>query len=198
MNAPRAAGKFQKTLAIGTYPYVDSKASAIDPKQEGVEYDKASQAYGDLSRAAATGGRCLSGQRRAGRLRFAIYSLLDAAAKADAWDGKMENFSGVYGTELAPQRGGYRVPEGASKRAGHGGAGYRTSRNGSSCLLGGYASFSTRKSRGSGARKTKTTTSTGPAWLLQRRPLRITTMTQANGPFIPIALGLPTFSRTEV
>jgi len=84
---------FQKTLAIGTY-YVDGKASVIDPKQK-AEYDKASQAYTDLTRAAALAADAYldKGSRAAA---LCVYSMLDAAAKADAWDGKMENFSGVY------------------------------------------------------------------------------------------------------
>jgi len=84
---------FAKTLEIGTY-YIDSKASVIDPKQK-AEYDKAAQASGDLSRTAALAADAyLAKGSRAAAL--CVYSLLDAAAKADAWDGKMDNFSGVY------------------------------------------------------------------------------------------------------
>jgi len=84
---------FAKTLEIGTY-YTDSKASVIDPKQK-AEFDKASQAYMDLSRAAALAADAYldKGSRAAAHC---VYLLLDAAAKADAWDGKMDNFSGVY------------------------------------------------------------------------------------------------------
>jgi poly(beta-D-mannuronate) lyase len=84
---------FAKTVEIGTY-YIDSKASVIDPKKK-AEYDKAAQASGDLSRAAALAADAyLAKGSRAAAL--CVYSLLDAAAKADAWDGKMDNFSGVY------------------------------------------------------------------------------------------------------
>jgi poly(beta-D-mannuronate) lyase len=84
---------FAKTLEIGTY-YVDNKASVIDEKKK-AEFDKASNAYLDLSRAAATAADAYldKGSRAAA---VCVYSLLDAAAKADAWDGKMDNFSGVY------------------------------------------------------------------------------------------------------
>lgn len=84
---------FAKTLEIGTY-YVDSHASVIDPKKK-AEFDKASNAYLDLSRAAtlAADAYLENGSRAAA---ICVYSLLDAAAKANAWDGKMDNFSGVY------------------------------------------------------------------------------------------------------
>jgi poly(beta-D-mannuronate) lyase len=84
---------FAKTMEIGTY-YIDSKASVIDPKKK-AEYDKAANVYLDLSRAAATAADAYldKGSRAAA---LCVYSLLDAAAKADAWDGKMDNFPGVY------------------------------------------------------------------------------------------------------
>jgi len=84
---------FEKTLEIGTY-YTDSKASVIDAKKK-AEFDKASQAPMDLSRGAALAADAYLeiGSRSAA---LCVYSLLDAAAKADAWDGKMDNFSGVY------------------------------------------------------------------------------------------------------
>jgi poly(beta-D-mannuronate) lyase len=84
---------FAKTLEIGTY-YVDSHASVIDPKKK-AEYDKVANVYLDLSRAAtlAADAYIEKGSRPAA---LCVYSLLDAAAKSDAWDGKMDNFSGVY------------------------------------------------------------------------------------------------------
>lgn len=84
---------FAKTMEIGTY-YVDSHASVIDPKKK-AEYDKAADVYLVLSRAAALAADAYldKGSRTAA---LCVYSLLDAAAKADAWDGKMDNFSGVY------------------------------------------------------------------------------------------------------
>lgn len=84
---------FAKTMEIGTY-YVDSHASVIDEKKK-AEYDKAANVYLALSRAAALAADAyLNKGSRAAAL--CVYSLLDAAAKADAWDGKMDNFSGVY------------------------------------------------------------------------------------------------------
>jgi poly(beta-D-mannuronate) lyase len=84
---------FARTMEIGTY-YVDSKASVIDEKKK-AEYDKAANAYLELSRAAATAADAYleKGSRAAA---LCVYSMLDAAAKADAWDGEMDNFSGVY------------------------------------------------------------------------------------------------------
>lgn len=91
-NCP-APPPFAKTLEIGTY-YIDSHASVIDPKKK-AEYDKASDAYLQLTRAATTAADdYLSKGSQAAAL--CVYQLLGAAAKADAWDGKMGNFSGVY------------------------------------------------------------------------------------------------------
>ncbi|MGA9671536.1 MAG: alginate lyase family protein [Terracidiphilus sp.] len=84
---------FAKTLEIGTY-YIDSHASVIDPKKK-AEYDDAANAYLQLTRATALAADAhLSKGDRAAAL--CVYRLLAAAAKADAWDGKMDNFSGVY------------------------------------------------------------------------------------------------------
>jgi poly(beta-D-mannuronate) lyase len=84
---------FAKTLEIGTY-YIDQHASIIDPQQQAA-YQKAAEAYTDLTRAAALAADAYlyKGSRDAA---LCVYSLLDAAAKADAWDGKMSGYSGVY------------------------------------------------------------------------------------------------------
>jgi poly(beta-D-mannuronate) lyase len=84
---------FAKTLEIGVY-YKDSHASVIDPKKK-AEYDKAAENYTLLTKATALAADAYldKGSRAAASC---VYSLLDAAAKADAWDGKMDNFSGVY------------------------------------------------------------------------------------------------------
>jgi poly(beta-D-mannuronate) lyase len=91
-NCP-APPPFAKTLEIGSY-YIDSHASVIDPKKQ-AEYQKAAEAYTDLTKAAALAADAYldKGSRAA---VLCVYSLLDAAATADAWDGKMDGFSGVY------------------------------------------------------------------------------------------------------
>ena len=84
---------FAKTLEIGTY-YVDKQASVTDPKKK-AEYDKAADDYMQLTKAATLAADAYldKGSRTAA---LCVYSLLDAAAKADAWDGQMDGFSGVY------------------------------------------------------------------------------------------------------
>jgi poly(beta-D-mannuronate) lyase len=84
---------FAKTLDIGVY-YTDSHASVIDPKKKAA-YDKAAENYTQLTKAATLAADAYldKGSRAAA---LCVYALLEAAAKADAWDGKMDNFSGVY------------------------------------------------------------------------------------------------------
>lgn len=84
---------FAKTQEISSY-YVDSHASVIDP-QKFAAFQKASEASGQLSQyaALAADGYLEKGSRGAA---LCVYSLLDAAAKADAWDGKMSGYQGVY------------------------------------------------------------------------------------------------------
>jgi poly(beta-D-mannuronate) lyase len=84
---------FAKTLEIGSY-YVDSHASVIDP-QKLAAFQKASEAPTHLSQfpALAADSYLEKGSRAAA---ICVYSLLEAAAKANAWAGKMPGFQGVY------------------------------------------------------------------------------------------------------
>ncbi len=84
---------FAKTMEIGNY-YVDEHASVVDPKKLEA-FQKASAASTELSKSVALAAdEYLSkGSRSAG---LCVFSLLDAAAKANAWDGKMPSFQGVY------------------------------------------------------------------------------------------------------
>lgn len=84
---------FAKTQEIGSY-YIDNHASVIDPKKF-TEFQKASEASGHLSQyvALAADAYLDKGSRAAA---LCVFSLLDAAAKADAWDGKMSGYQGVY------------------------------------------------------------------------------------------------------
>ncbi len=84
---------FAKTVEISSY-YIDSHASVIDP-QKLEEFQRASENSNHLSQFAALAADAyLSKGSRAAAL--CVYSLLDAAAKADAWDGQMPSFQGVY------------------------------------------------------------------------------------------------------
>jgi len=84
---------FARTQEIGSY-YIDRHASVIDP-QKFAAFQKASEASGHLSQYAALAADAYldKGSRAAA---LCVYSLLDAAARADAWDGKMPGFQGVY------------------------------------------------------------------------------------------------------
>jgi poly(beta-D-mannuronate) lyase len=84
---------FASTLEIGSY-YTDSHASVID-QQKLAAFQEDSEAPMHLSQAVALAADAyLYKGRRAAAV--CVYSLLDAAAKADAWDGKMPSFQGVY------------------------------------------------------------------------------------------------------
>ena len=84
---------FARTQEISSY-CIDSHASVIDP-QKFTEFQKASEASGHLSQyvALAADAYLDKGSRAAA---LCVFSLLDAAAKADAWDGKMSGYQGVY------------------------------------------------------------------------------------------------------
>jgi poly(beta-D-mannuronate) lyase len=84
---------FAKTLDISPY-YIDSHASIIDPQKQAA-YQKASEAPTHLSQftALAADAYLYKGSRAAA---VCVYTLLEAAAKAEAWAGKMPGFSGVY------------------------------------------------------------------------------------------------------
>lgn len=84
---------FAKTLEVDSY-YIDSHASIIDPKKQAA-FQTASEPTTHLSQFAALAADAYldKGSRAAA---LCVYSLLDAAAKADAWTGKMPGFQGVY------------------------------------------------------------------------------------------------------
>lgn len=80
-------------MEIGSY-YIDPKASVADP-QKLEAFQKASDSSTHLSQyvALAADAYLDDGSRPAAAC---VYSLLDAAARADAWAGKMPGFQGVY------------------------------------------------------------------------------------------------------
>ncbi len=88
-----AAPPFANFVDIDSY-YVDAKASVVDPKKLDA-FQKASEPSTHLSQyvALAADAYLVKGSRPAATC---AYSLLDAAAKADAWTGKMPDFQGVY------------------------------------------------------------------------------------------------------
>jgi poly(beta-D-mannuronate) lyase len=88
-----AAPPFAHRVDIGSY-YVDAHASVID-RQKFEAFQKASEPSTHLSQyvALAADAYLAKGSRPAATC---AYSLLDAAAKADAWAGKMPGFQGVY------------------------------------------------------------------------------------------------------
>lgn len=84
---------FASTVDIGSY-YIDAHASVID-QQKFDAFQKASEPSNHLSQwaALAADAYLAKGSRPAAAC---AYSLLDAAAKADSWAGKMPGFQGVY------------------------------------------------------------------------------------------------------
>ena len=84
---------FARTVEISPY-YIDSHGSIADP-QKLAEFQKASEASTHLSQFAALAADAYldKGSRAAA---VCVYSLLDAAARAHAWAGKMPTFQGVY------------------------------------------------------------------------------------------------------
>jgi poly(beta-D-mannuronate) lyase len=84
---------FSKTLQLDSY-YIDKHASVIDP-QKLAAFQKASDDATHLGQFAGTAADAyLSRGSRAAAT--CVYSLLQAAATADAWIGKMPSFQGVY------------------------------------------------------------------------------------------------------
>lgn len=84
---------FAKTLDLSPY-YTDKRASVIDP-QKLASFQHASEApthLGQFASAAADAYLAKGGRDAA----LCVYSLLDTAAKAEAWTGRMPGFSGVY------------------------------------------------------------------------------------------------------
>lgn len=88
-----ALPKFTKILDADPY-YTDSHASVIDPVKKAA-YEKASEGPTQLGQSAgiAADAYLSKGSRAAAAC---VYSLLDAAAKADAWAGEMPHFQDVY------------------------------------------------------------------------------------------------------
>ena len=84
---------FARTLDLAAY-YIDKNASIADA-QKFAAFQKGSEAPTHLGQFASLAADAyLSKGSRAAAL--CLYSLLDAAAKADAWTDKMPDFNGVY------------------------------------------------------------------------------------------------------
>lgn len=88
-----APPEFAKTLDADPY-YTDSHMSVIDPVKKAA-FDKATEAPTHLGQFAglAADAYLAKGSRAAAAC---VYSLLDTAAKADAWAGEMPRFQDVY------------------------------------------------------------------------------------------------------
>jgi poly(beta-D-mannuronate) lyase len=88
-----AAPPFADTLNLDPY-YTDKRASVIDPGKLAA-FQEGSEAPTHLGQyaGAAADAYLSKGSRAAARC---LYSLLDTAARAEAWTGKMPGFSGVY------------------------------------------------------------------------------------------------------
>jgi len=84
---------FAKTLEINSY-YTDSHASAADP-QKLAAFQKASEAPTHFSQFTALAADAYLDQG-SHAAAACVYSLLEAAARAHAWAGKMPSFQGVY------------------------------------------------------------------------------------------------------
>ncbi|MGD0831558.1 MAG: alginate lyase family protein [Terracidiphilus sp.] len=84
---------FARTVEASSY-YIDSHASIADPAKF-IAFQKASEPSTHLSQFAtiAADAYLYKGNRAAA---LCVYSLLDTAAKADAWAGHMPSFQGVY------------------------------------------------------------------------------------------------------
>jgi|HubBroStandDraft_6_1064221.scaffolds.fasta_scaffold84122_2 poly(beta-D-mannuronate) lyase len=88
-----ATPEFAKILDAQPY-YTDAHASVVDPAKKAA-YEKASEGPTHLGQFAglAADAYLAKGSRAAAAC---VYSLLDAAAKADAWAGEMPHFQDVY------------------------------------------------------------------------------------------------------
>src|SRR5580658_4233248 len=88
-----APPQFAKIIDAEPY-YTDSHASVVDPAKKAA-YEKASEGPTHLGQAVglAADAYLAKGSRAAA---VCVYSLLDAAAKADAWAGEMPHFQDVY------------------------------------------------------------------------------------------------------
>ena len=96
-NCP-APPAFSKTLDAEGY-YTDKQNSVIDPKKLAA-FNAATEGPTHLGQYATTAADAWlsKGSHAAGTC---VYSLLDAAAKADAWTGEMPNMTGVQGWMLS-------------------------------------------------------------------------------------------------
>src|ERR1700722_14038856 len=88
-----APPEFAKILDAEPY-YTDSHSSVVDPVKK-TAYEKASEGPTHLGQSAglAADAYLFKGSKAAAAC---VYSLLDAAAKADAWAGEMPHFQDVY------------------------------------------------------------------------------------------------------
>ena len=153
-----------KHSSIDSY-YTDKHYSVIDPKKLAA-FNAASEGpthLGQYSTGAADAWLS-TGSRAAAAC---VYSLLDAAAKADAWDGKMPSFEGVYvqnwllsGTAIAYLKVRNSRKERPTRT--------QTSRSGFACLPRACANTSTCSAPSPAAMPT-TTTCTGQDSQSQRR-----------------------------
>ncbi len=84
---------FAKTLEIGSY-YTDAHMSVIDPKKQAA-FQAASDAPTKLAQAVSKAADAYrsTGSRAAANC---VYSLLESAAKAGAWSGRMPTFQATY------------------------------------------------------------------------------------------------------
>lgn len=85
--------KFAKTLNVEGY-YTDSHYSVIDPAKKAA-YEKADQELVHLGQYAGAAADAYLNKGSKGAAAC-VYTLLDAAAKADAWAGDMPRGQGVY------------------------------------------------------------------------------------------------------
>ena len=107
---------FSRTIDAEGY-YTDKHASIIDPKKLAA-FNAASEGPTHLGQyaTAAADDWLSTGSRSAAAC---VYSLLDAAARADAWTGKMPQLNGRLYSELAAQRNGHCLSQGAQQSSGH-------------------------------------------------------------------------------
>jgi poly(beta-D-mannuronate) lyase len=88
-----APPEFAKILEAEPY-YTDSHSSVIDPAKKAA-YEKASEGSTQLGQSAGLAADAYLTQGSSAAAAC-VYSLLDAAAKADAWAGEMPHFQDIY------------------------------------------------------------------------------------------------------
>ena len=84
---------FANTVDPGNY-YIDSRNSVIDPAKKAA-YDSATEALTRFSQSVALAADAWRSEGSSQAARC-VYTLLSAAAQANAWTGKMPDYSGVY------------------------------------------------------------------------------------------------------